>query len=418
MRFQKLFKILGPGLLYAGAAVGVSHLVQSTRAGANYGFDLVLILIIANIIKYPFFEFAPRYAAATGKNLIDGYREIGKWAVVLFGLLTVTTMFSIQAAVTIVTAGIVGNVFGLSIDPVVLSAIILVFTMFILLIGRYAILDNLIKFVIVILAVSTLVAVLFAFNKGYHPNVEFAKSFSWTNQVDIFFLIAFIGWMPTPIDVSVWQSLWANAKAKNLGFRPKLKEVLLDFKIGYIGTVILALYFLALGALVIYGSGEELSPKGAIFADQLITMYTTSIGSWAYYFIAIAAVTTMFSTTLTCLDAYPRVMKPLTNALIPKIKPLHTKTDWSSWFWIILVASGAIILLSILSSSMRQMVDIATTLSFVTAPLLAFLNYKVVTSKNMPHEARPNNWLKIHAQTGIVFLSLFTLIYLAWKFFI
>jgi Mn2+/Fe2+ NRAMP family transporter len=418
MRFQKLFKILGPGLLYAGAAVGVSHLVQSTRAGANYGFDLVFILIIANIIKYPFFEFAPRYAAATGKNLIEGYREIGKWAVILFGILTVATMFSIQAAVTIVTAGIVGNVFGLSLDPVLLSAIILLFTILILLIGRYAILDKLIKFVIIILAFSTLIAVLFALNKGYHPNTEFAKSFSWTNRVDIFFLIAFIGWMPTPIDVSVWQSLWANAKAKNLGFRPKLKEALLDFNIGYMGTVILAFFFLALGALVIYGSGEELSPTGSVFADQLITMYTTSIGSWAYYFIAIAAVTTMFSTTLTCLDAYPRVMKPLTNALIPQIKPLKTKIDWSSWFWIFLVASGAIILLSILSSSMRQMVDIATTLSFVTAPVLAFLNYKVVTNKNMPHEARPKNWLRIHAQAGIVFLSLFTMIYLAWKFII
>ena len=28
-----MFKSLGPGLLFAGAAVGVSHLVQSTRAG-------------------------------------------------------------------------------------------------------------------------------------------------------------------------------------------------------------------------------------------------------------------------------------------------------------------------------------------------------------------------------------------------
>jgi len=34
-----ILKSLGPGLLFAGAAVGVSHLVQSTRAGA----DLVLV---------------------------------------------------------------------------------------------------------------------------------------------------------------------------------------------------------------------------------------------------------------------------------------------------------------------------------------------------------------------------------------
>ena len=102
MRIRKLTKILGPGLLYAGAAIGVSHLVQSTRAGANYGFELLLVLIVANVIKYPFFEFGPRYAAATGNNLITGYRYIGKWALALFAFLTVSTLFAIQAAVTIV----------------------------------------------------------------------------------------------------------------------------------------------------------------------------------------------------------------------------------------------------------------------------------------------------------------------------
>ena len=416
MKYRKLFKVLGPGLLYAGAAVGVSHLVQSTRAGANYGFDLVWILILANIIKYPFFEFAPRYASATGESLIEGYRKIGKWAVTLYALLTVATMFTIQAAVTIVTAGIVGNVFGINLDSVSLSAIILLATMAVLMIGRYAILDKLIKFVIIILASSTIVAVIFALNKGFNPNPETIQHFSWINKLDIFFLIAFIGWMPAPIDITVWQSLWANAKAKNLGFTPKLKDALLDFKIGYIGTAFLAVCFLTLGALVIYGSAEDLSPQGVVFADQLINMFTSSIGSWAYLLIAIAAVTTMFSTTLTCLDAYPRVMKPLTLALFPKVKILKSRFDWTTWFWIIVVASGALILMSVLSSSMRSMVDIATTLSFVTAPILAFLNYKAVTNKEMPAKAKPRKWLQVYALIGIVFLSAFTVFYLIWKF--
>lgn len=50
-----ILKKLGPGLLFAGAAIGVSHLVQSTRAGADFGFSLLWVLILSNIIKYPFF---------------------------------------------------------------------------------------------------------------------------------------------------------------------------------------------------------------------------------------------------------------------------------------------------------------------------------------------------------------------------
>lgn len=409
-------KILGPGLLYAGAAVGVSHLVQSTRAGASYGFDLLWILILANILKYPFFEFGARYSASTNRSLIEGYNRIGKWAVVLFAVLTIATMFTIQAAVTIVTAGLVGNVFGISLAPVWLSGIILFVTMAVLMIGRYSILDKLIKIVIVLLAVSTFIAVFFALGKGFHPNPEFVRNFSWVNKLDIFFLIAFIGWMPAPIDVSVWQSLWTVAKREETGFAPKLKESLLDFKIGYIGTAILAMGFLTLGALVLFGTGDDLSPKGVVFAEQLISIYTISIGPWAYYIIAIAAITTMFSTTLTCLDAYPRVMKPLTNIFIPKVKKRKSQIDWETWIWILIVVAGALTLLSVLSSSMRKMVDIATTLSFVTAPLLAFLNYKVVTDKHVPEEARPKLWLKIYAWIGIVFLSAFTLFYLGWRF--
>jgi len=415
MRSNNLLKILGPGLLYAGAAVGVSHLVQSTRAGAGYGFDLLWILILANAIKYPFFEFGPRYATATGNSLIEGYRRIGKWAVVLFALLTIATMFSIQAAVTIVTAGLAGNIFGIDLSPIWISALILFITMIILMIGKYKILDNLIKFVIVLLTVSTLVAVFSAIGKGFQPHPEHAQNFSFNNSLDLFFLIAFFGWMPAPIDVTVWQSLWTIEKNKSLNFKPKMKEALFDFKIGYIGTALLAICFMTLGAYVMFGSGEELSSSGVAFADQLINLYTANIGQWSYYFIAIAALTTMFSTTLTCLDAYPRVMKPLTEVFIPKFQ---ASESGQTLFWLVLVVAGALILLTVLSSTMRVMVDIATTLSFVTAPFLAILNYKVVTDKHIPAEGRPATWLKIYAWIGIVFLSGFTLFYLAWRFII
>ncbi len=415
MGYKKIMKILGPGLLYAGAAVGVSHLVQSTRAGAEYGFELLWILVLANLLKYPFFEFGPRYATATGKSLIDGYRHTGKWAVILFVIVTISTMFTIQAAVTIVTAGLIGNVFHLSLSPVQISGIILFITMLVLMIGRYSVLDKLIKWVIVILATSTIVAVVSAIGKGFHPDSQYINHFSWLDKTDIFFLIAFVGWMPAPIDVTVWQSLWTNAKKRQIGYTPKLKEALLDFKIGYIGTAILAICFLALGALVLYGSGEKLSSNGVAFADQLINMYTSSIGQWAYYFIAVAAITTMFSTTLTCLDAYPRVMKEVTGLLIPKTKESNRRIDWETWLWIIIVGSGALVVLMFLSNSMRFMVDLATTLSFVTAPFLAILNYLAVTGKHFPEEMKPKLWLKVYAITGILFLSGFTVFYLYWK---
>ena len=106
----------------AAAAVGVSHLVQSTRAGAEYGLLLLPVVLLACLLKYPFLEFGPRYAAATGESLLVGYRRLGRWALWLFGLVTVGTMFIVLAVVTLVTAGLAGLLLGIDAPPLHLSA--------------------------------------------------------------------------------------------------------------------------------------------------------------------------------------------------------------------------------------------------------------------------------------------------------
>ncbi|MGV6846673.1 MAG: divalent metal cation transporter, partial [Lutibacter sp.] len=93
MNFNWLKK-LGPGLLFAGAAIGVSHLVQSTRAGADFGFGLLWALLVIHAVKYPFFQFGPRYATATGESLLDGYAKLGKWVLVAYFVITFATMFT------------------------------------------------------------------------------------------------------------------------------------------------------------------------------------------------------------------------------------------------------------------------------------------------------------------------------------
>jgi len=415
---KNFFKILGPGLLYAGAAIGVSHLVQSTRAGAMYNFDLIWILIVANILKYPFFEFGPRYAIATGTTLVDGYKKIGNWAVILFTIVTVGSMFIIQAALTVVTVGLISYVLDLTISLVTLSTILLIVAVIVLAIGKYSLLDKIMKFIIVLLAISTIVAVFAAL--GIHKEItpETIKHFSWSVKADIFFLIAFVGWMPAPIDVSVWSSVWNIAKTKELGYTPKLKDALKEFRIGYWGTATLAMGFLAMGALVMYGTGEEFSPHGKIFAEQLITMFTSSLGSWAYWIVSIAATTTMISTTLTVIDAYPRVLTPIFKNIFPsrwsKIKNKQSLT----WIWYILIIAGSMIVIANANSSMGILIDFATTLSFLTAPILAWLNYRVVTDKHMPPDAKPGLFLRVLSWTGIVFFVAFSFIFLYWRYMV
>lgn len=408
-----ILKSMGPGLLMAGAAIGVSHLVQSTRAGAAYGFALVIFVILANIFKFPFFEYGPRYAVATGESLVEGYNRLGKWALALFIVMTICTMFAVQAAVTVVTAALASSLFGFAPGAVAWSAILLTICLGILLVGKYRFLDSFIKVVIVVLAITTVVAVIAAFRLGYQGQESgIFDGFHWERS-NIIFLIALMGWMPAPVDIAVWHSIWTLERKRTTQYKPWLKESLFDFHLGYWGTAFLSLCFLSLGALVIFGTGRPLPQQGGAFAREFIDLYTVSLGDWAYFIISIAAFTTMFSTTITCLDAFPRVLKRATFVVAPGLKQ-NNPGDRIYWIWILVVAGGAIILLGVLKGSMTFMVDLATTLSFLIAPLLAILNFRLVTSKIMPSGTQPGLKMRIWSWMGIGFLTIFALIFLVY----
>lgn len=403
---------LGPGLLMAAAAIGVSHLVQSTRAGATYGLALVWAVILANIFKYPFLEYGPRYAIATGESMIEGYHRLGKWAIGIFVIFTIGTMFAVQAAVTIVTASLAAELTGIALSPLVWSAILLAICIGLLMSGQYSALDSAIKLIMVVLAVSTVIALVAALMQGGQQQVGSYYPSIW-DVAGVSFLIALMGWMPIPIDAAAWHSLWSLERAKQTKYRPKLKESLLDFNIGYIGAALLALGFLGLGALVMYGSGEEYASSGAVFSSQLISLYTDSLGSWSYLIIVIAAFTTMFSTTLTVTDAYPRISRRMIEVLTSQS---FQNKDSLSLYRLLLVVISLLSLgvLYFLGDSFTLMVDLATTLSFLTAPVLAYLNYRLVTAEHVPEGCRPKPWLRWLSWSGMVFLTGFALLYLYW----
>jgi len=201
-RLSGFLKTLGPGLIFAGTCIGVSHVVQSTRAGANYGFALLWVVILANIFKFPFFEFAPRYVVATGEHLLQGYRRVGKWAFGLFLFLSLCTMFPIQSAVTMVTTGLFVNLLQWPFPPVYLSAWILLICCTILLLGKYPLLDKLMKIMIIVLSLSTIWAFTAAVGHGSMAKPELSNSFVW-DAAGVSFLVALMGWMPTTLEISV-----------------------------------------------------------------------------------------------------------------------------------------------------------------------------------------------------------------------
>jgi Mn2+/Fe2+ NRAMP family transporter len=406
-----LRKSLGPGLVWAATAIGVSHLVQSTRAGAVFGYSLIAAVILANLLKYPFFEFGPRYAAATGESLLEGYRRLGRWTVWVYLALTVGTMFAIVGAVTLVTGSIATQLFGGGLSAFGYSAVMLAASGAVLVVGRYPLLDGLIKAIIVVLTVSTAAAVVMALGVHHAPAPGFAPPALW-DFAGFSFLIALIGWMPSAVDISVWHSLWTLERAKQTGHRPRLGEALFDFNLGYVGTAVVALFFLVLGARILYGSGEQIAAAPAAFAAQFVGLYTRALGAWSRPVILVAAFTTMFSTTLSCVDAFPRVLQRTTEVLRPGL-PRSSRIYWAA---MLVLVVGSLLLIGVFQKRLTLMVDVATTLSFLTSPILGYFNYRVVTSPAMPAGTTPPPWLRWLSWAGLAFGFGFGAVFLVWRF--
>jgi Mn2+/Fe2+ NRAMP family transporter len=182
--------------------------------------------------------------------------------------------------------------------------------------------------------------------------------------------------------------------------------MIFDFNIGYITTIVLSLCFVGLGAFVMYNSGETFSNQGGTFAKQLINLYTNSIGNEAFLLISIAAFTTMFSTTITCLDASPRAMQKT-------FKLLGLNQIASYNLWILILGAGTLFIFVFFISEMGFLVKIATILSFITAPFYAIVNLKLINSKLTPKEFRPSMLINLLSLVGIIFLTCFALWYLS-----
>lgn len=394
---------LGPGLLFAGAAIGVSHLVQSTRAGADFGLGLLWALLLVNFFKYPFFQFGPRYALATGESLLAGYAKLGKGVIVTYFVLTIATMFTIQTAVTIVTAGLAVELLGISSNIVYWGVVITLICATLLSFGRYGLLDRGMKVIIIVLSISTFVAAFLAF--GQSKDIEWTQVLP-TSTTGFAFLIAFMGWMPGPLDLSVWHSLWSLEKKKRMQ-NLTVKQSLFDFNVGYLTTIVLGVCFVLLGTLVMYGTGIGFSSSGGAFAQQLIALYTSSLGNGAYWIIGVAAFTTMFSTTLTTLDASPRAMAKTAQILqLPIVMSSYL-------FWILVLVIGTCAVFFFLLSNMGALVQLATILSFITAPFYGLINFLLVSGRHMPENYRPNGLMRVWSIAGLVFLTGFTIWYLS-----
>ncbi len=374
------------------------------------GWQLAGLILLVNIFKYPFFRAGIQYTMGTGKSLVEGYARLGRVYLYFFALLCVISAVINTAALVIFSASLLSYFIPFNLSTLWLSGIIIAVCMGILIAGHYRALDILSKFIMATLSIATLIAVAIAFDLPTAANAVTVEASPW-NLAAIGFIVVTMGWMPAPIEISSITSMWLKNQTKHQNVTKQ--SALFDFNVGYIGTAVLALVFLALGALILHGSGEKLSASGVGFTHQLVGMYAATIGEWSRYLIAVIAFFCIFGSTITVIDGYARVISE-SQRLIQN-KPECSSRTTQAWMWIISIC--ALTILAFFTSALMPMLNFAMIMAFITTPFFALLNYLLINSPALPESLRSGKVMKSLSIVGLIYLFGFLAVFIWWKWF-
>ena len=321
MSLGGLFRHFGPGMILMMTGIGTSHLVTAPVAGGRFEYALLWCIPIAYAFKYYGFEMAFRFTHATGRSMLDAYATAWKSWPLWYVLITTLFQCIVGQAGRLIAAAAVLYYFcsqhlGLEFPIVVYSLVMGVISVGIILGGRYAAVELVTKIAAGILVLSS-VAVYFV---NPAPLSSMGQFFVFdTPQGSWLIIAAFLGLLPTGIDVSLQASEWGKAKRVGMGrirgyleanglakqfdpfasgkedlsvdtaqlsphaleyCRRWFKIGLWDFRFGHFISFILACIFILLAAVWLYPSEVE----GRAVMGEIARIFTESVGPWMMAF--------------------------------------------------------------------------------------------------------------------------------------
>jgi Mn2+/Fe2+ NRAMP family transporter len=401
-RLRRLAGLLGPGIIWSMAAIGQTHVILSTYAGARFGFSLLWMVVLAHLLTYPLFEYGTRYAAATGGSLIDAYLRMRRMRGVLavfFGVLLLTLPFLGLASLLSVTASILYAAFpepGFNGWAIVTMAT----TAGLIFAGRYRWLEALSLAMAGVLVLGT--ALAFAFQPPAAADLARGVLVPAVPVGSLAILVALMR-LPSDPSTSILLSAWA-ARKREAWLRDgnpldALRKSLLDLRLGYGFSLVVAIIFLCLGAVVLHPRGVDL--EGIDLALQLSRIYTETVGAWMFpLFIGVTFVA-IWGGYYTAADGVSRIFQDLWYRNRPR--PTSGELSRVRILYILLIMLGSLALATGVQRPLLLVV-IAVSVGLIGYPLIYLLNIFAVTRMLEP-AYRPSRFSLAIACLGVLYAS-------------
>ncbi len=409
----KKIKVMGPGIMFAGMAAGMTHVVLMPAAGAYWGFSLIWVMILAYLFTYPYFEFGLRYVGATGKSIFTAWQGFSQvrphrrwimWMIMAGAVCLSPLSFSAWLSIlSSVTASLFPNFPGHYSGAALFWSFL---TVLLILIGRYKGLEVLSK-VFGIILVS-------AFTAGFLLKPpEIAGVLQGTIPkilplAALSFLVPMMALPGSPADVASMSS-WIRVKQKLLSkaeFDQQiaggkyLPEVLFDFRVGWAVLFLVGLFIYSLSASVLFPSEV---PVGIETIITISLILTRSIGDWIFPFFICGVVIAIYSTSIFAVDGVSRLLGAGYNQMCGR------EEEVSHFHAVRLIGILWMVGLGLLIATVIQepvvLVIIAYASFLIMFPLCYVMNIWAVDKLIKDKKCRPSNTMLLLAKIGVVWVT-------------
>jgi Mn2+/Fe2+ NRAMP family transporter len=286
------WNIIGPGLVVAATGIGAGDLVATLVAGSRYGYALLWAAVLGVVIKIALVEGAGRWTLATGRTIFDGWKSLGLWATVYFGVYIVVWGLSYGAAAMSSTALPLAALFPQV--PLIWFAIASgLIGAAIVWLGRYRAFEYVIAVLVALMFLTVVGAAVITV-----PNLgEIVRGLVPTiPDGSVFYTLGLAGGVGGTITLAAY-GYWLQEK----GWRtPRWMKVMrMDNAMAYVISGVFVISMLIVGAELLYASGVTIADgEGGLvdLADVLAERYGPFmaplflVGFWASSFSSILGV--------------------------------------------------------------------------------------------------------------------------------
>lgn len=169
---KKLFMSIMPGIFLIGYNIGTGSLTAMSKAGANFGCDLLWAVLLSCLITWYLINFFSRFTMATGTTAMEAYRRHihPAYAWVLWSLLSIIILSALMAMIGLLTDVVLvwfKEVWQLNANRQLVGSILALFVFGLILVGNTKRFEVILSIMVALMGVAFIGAAIWFF-----PGVE------------------------------------------------------------------------------------------------------------------------------------------------------------------------------------------------------------------------------------------------------